>query len=133
MTVRRRTAVSIATAAAVAAGALLVAAPAEAKGSRATITRGDCSAATNWKLKAKPDDGRLEVEFEVDSNKVGQRWTWTIRHDGAVKVSGASTTVGRSGSFSVERRIVDAPGAHRITATAKNPRTGETCRAALVL
>jgi hypothetical protein len=48
-------------------------------------------------------------------------------------VSGASTTVGRSGSFSVERRIVDAPGAHRITATAKNPRTGETCRAALVL
>jgi hypothetical protein len=133
MNPRHRALLSTATAAAVLAGGLVLAAPAEAKGSRATITRGDCSAATNWKLKAKPDDGRLEVEFEVDSNRVGQRWTYTIRHDGTVKASGVRTTVGRSGSFSVERRIVDAPGVHRITATAKNRRTGETCRASLAL
>ena len=36
------------------------------------IKRGNCSGATDWKLKAKPDDGRLEVEGEVDSNKRGQ-------------------------------------------------------------
>jgi hypothetical protein len=33
---------------------------------------GDCSATSTWKLKTKADDGRLEVEFEVDSNRVGQ-------------------------------------------------------------
>lgn len=133
MSSRRRALIGAATAAAVVAGGLVLAAPAEAKGSRATIVRGDCSGATNWKLKAKPDDGRLEVEFEVDSNRVGQRWSWKIRHDGAVKASGVRTTLAPSGSFSVERRIVDAPGAHRIKATATNLRTGEVCRATLTL
>ena len=93
--------------------------------------RGDCSAATNWKLKAKPDDGRIEVEFEVDSNKSGQRWTYKIRHDGNEVASGARTTAGRSGSFSVERRVQDAAGVHKISASAKNARTGETCKASL--
>lgn len=95
------------------------------------IKRGDCSAATNWKLKAKPDDGRIEVEFEVDSNRSGQRWTYKIRHDGTVTHAGARTTTGRSGSFSVERRIRDAAGVHKISATARNARTGETCKASL--
>ena len=95
------------------------------------IKRGDCSAATNWKLKAKPDDGRIEVEFEVDSNKSGQRWTYKIRHDGNEVASGARTTAGRSGSFSVERRVQDAAGVHKISASAKNARTGETCKASL--
>jgi hypothetical protein len=129
---RQQALLSAATAVAVAVGGVVLAAPAQAKGSRATIVRGDCSGATNWKLKAKPDDGRMEVELEVDSNRTGQRWTYTIRHDGVVTASGRRTTTAPSGSFSVERRIVDAPGAHRITATAKNLRTGEICRAALV-
>jgi hypothetical protein len=129
---RQQSLLGAATAAAVLAGGLVLAAPAEARGSRATIVRGDCSGSTNWTLKAKPDDGRMEVEFEVDSNRTGQRWTYTIRHDGVVKASGRRTTTAPSGSFSVERRIADAPGAHRITATAKNARTGEICRAALV-
>lgn len=132
MTRRTQALLSAATAITVVAGGLVLAAPAEAKGSRATIVRGDCSGATNWKLKAKPDDGRMEVEFEVDSNRTGQRWSFTIRHDGAVKASGRRTTTAPSGSFSVERRLVDAPGAHRFTATATNLRTGEICRAALV-
>jgi hypothetical protein len=110
----------------------LAAAPALAKdGDGRVIKRGNCSASTDWKLKAKPDDGRLEVEFEVDSNRNGQRWTWSIRHDGSVVHSGRRTTLPPSGSFSVERRVVDAPGRHRISATAKNLRTGEICRASL--
>lgn len=95
------------------------------------VKRGNCSAATDWKLKAKPRDGRIEVEFEVDSNVVGQRWTYQIRHDGTVKASGARRTTAPSGSFSVERRLPDAPGVHTISATARNPRTGETCKASL--
>lgn len=108
----------------------LAGAPALAKGGDGrVIKRGSCSSSSDWKLKAKPDDGRLEVEFEVDSNRVGQRWTWTIRHDGRTVRSGARTTKAPSGSFSVERRIVDARGRHTVSATARNKRTGETCRA----
>jgi hypothetical protein len=96
-----------------------------------TVTRGRCSATTDWKLKAKPRDGRMEVEFELDSNVTGQRWTFTLRHDGIVQASGARTTKAPSGSFSVERRLPNAPGMHTFRATATNPATGETCRASL--
>ena len=95
------------------------------------VTRGNCTAATDWKLKAKPRDGRMEVELEVDSNRVGQRWTYTLRHDGIVKASGTRITRAPSGSFSVERRLPDAPGVHQISARAVNASTGETCRASV--
>ena len=32
---------------------------------------GNCTSGATSKLKAKPDDGRLEVEFEVDQNRNG--------------------------------------------------------------
>ena len=92
---------------------------------------GNCSAAADWKLKANPRDGRLEVEFEVDSNVAGQLWTYTILHDATVKASGARSTQAPSGSFSVERRLPNSPGVHTVAATAKNASTGETCRASL--
>jgi hypothetical protein len=107
-------------------------APASAKdGDGRVIVTGECSRRADWKLKAKPDDGLLEVEFEVDSNRSGQRWSWTIRHDGSVVSSGRRTTQAPSGSFSVERRIGDAPGTHTVSATARNLASGETCRASL--
>jgi hypothetical protein len=31
-------------------------------------------------LKAKPDSGRLETEAELDTNRVGQVWAWTLSH-----------------------------------------------------
>ena len=40
------------------------------------VRRGSCTGSTDWKLKAKPDDGRFEVEGEVDSNRNGQTWRW---------------------------------------------------------
>ena len=82
-------------------------------------------------FKAKARDGGLEVEFEVDSNRNGRTWSYTLRHDGRLVATGRRVTQAPSGSFSVTRRMVDAPGTHRITATAKNLRTGEVCRAAM--
>ena len=111
---------------------LTATAPASAKdGDGRVIVRGDCSARTDWKLKAKPDDGRMEVEFEVDSNRNGQVWTWTLRSNRSVFASGRRTTQAPSGSFSVERRTGDSAGTQRISATARNARTGETCRSSL--
>jgi hypothetical protein len=72
---------------------------------------GTCSNGATWKIKAKPDDGRIEVEAEIDTNRVGQSWTWVLRHNGSVSARGTSRTTTPSGSFDVERRTVDAAGA----------------------
>ncbi len=91
------------------------------------IRRGSCSGSTDWKIKAKSDDGRIEVEGEIDSNQNGQTWKWVLRHDGSVSARGTRTTQGPSGSFSVERKTVNAPGVDHFTFRAKRPATGELC------
>ena len=122
---------TIAATALAATSALVLTAPtAEAKGLEVRRT-GDCSARTDWKLKAKTDDGRIEIEFEVDSNRNGQRWFVRLRDNGGYVWSGYRTTLAPSGSFSVEKRTFNRAGADLITAYARNLRTGETCRAAL--
>lgn len=87
---------------------------------------GSCDGNATAKIKVKPDDGQLEAEFEVDSNRSGQRWRVTIRRNGNVVVSTNATTGGRSGSFSVERRLSGTSGT--ITARAVGP-SGQVCTA----
>lgn len=87
---------------------------------------GACSEGARWDLKVKTDDGRLEVEGEVDSNQNGQDWSWKFRHNGSVSARGTATTAGPSGSFSVERRLVDLQGTDKIVFVARHD--GETCR-----
>ena len=100
-------------------------------GAAASVRSGTCSDGSRWTLKAKPDDGRLEVEAEVDSNRPGQTWRWRIKDEGAVAASGTATTGGRSGSFSVERRVANHAGTERITFRATHG--GEVCAGSLVL
>src|SRR5262252_7461948 len=85
------------------AGPLASVAPASASGGDAVRTHGGCQGPAVWKLKAKPDNGGIEVEAEIDSNRAGQVWAWTLRHNGSVSSRGHGTTRGASGSFSVER------------------------------
>ncbi|MCW2598461.1 MAG: hypothetical protein JWM02_290 [Frankiales bacterium] len=106
--------------------ALPMAPPAAAKGSNPVIARGTCAGGgAAWKLKGKHDSGRIEMEFEVDSNRAGQRWAVRVTDNGAVVFNRIVTTAGRSGSFSVERRISNRAGSDRIVATAKH--AGRTC------
>ena len=90
------------------------------------IRTGTCSGGARWKLEVKNDDGRLEVEGEIDSNVVGQRWRWVLRHNGSVSDRGTGTTAGRSGSFEVERRMVDLAGTDAVVLRAV--RDGQVCR-----
>ena len=120
----RATAVTLA----VGAGALAVAAPAHASGGDRGVERqGACSAGAVWKLKAKHDDGRIEAEFEVDSNRVGQMWNVRLFDNGVHVFRGPRRTVAPSGSFSVERRIANRAGTDTIRAVALNARTGQRC------
>ena len=101
--------------------------PAHAGDDGERIKRGSCSAAADWKLKVKRDDGRLEVEGEVDSNVDGQTWRWSIRHDGSLADRGRKQTRGPSGSFDVERKVDNHSGRDRIRFRAVNPATDEVC------
>lgn len=117
-------------AAAVAAATLLPALPAVAKDGD-VIRRGSCTGNTTWKLKASPEDGRIEVEGEIDSNKVGQTWRWRLKHNGSITARGTRTTKAPSGSFEVRRVLTDLAGTDRIVFRAWNPNTGEVCRGTL--
>ena len=67
-----------------------------------TVRRGSCSGSTDWKIKAGPEDGRIEVEAEVDSNRTGQTWRWRLRAQRQrVRAGAPRTTEGPSGSFEV--------------------------------
>jgi len=89
-------------------------------------TSGRCSGSAHWKLKAKPDDGRLEVEGEIDSNRSGQVWHWTFKHNGSVSATGTRQTAGRSGSFEVQRRMTNLAGKDHFVFRATH--RGQVCR-----
>ena len=91
------------------------------------IREGSCADASDWKLKVSPENGRLELEFEVDQNISGDRWRVRIRHDGDLAFRGIRTTMGASGSFEV--RIVEnnTAGSDVFRARARNLSTDEVC------
>jgi hypothetical protein len=106
----------------------VIAIPAVASaGDRDVIREGPCSDRSDWKIKLSPEDGRIEVEFEVDQNVVGDEWRVRIRHDGELAFRGTRTTRGASGSF--ELRIVEPnnAGADSFRARARNLSTDEVC------
>ena len=103
-----------------------VATSAQAKGGDAVSNSAACATGT-IKVKAKVDDGALEVEGEVDTNRVGQTWTWRIVRNGTVAAQGSKVTAAPSGSFSVNRRIANPAGQDTIKFRAVRPATGKVC------
>ena len=91
-----------------------------------TRVSGRCTGRSSAKFKVKPDDGRIEAEFEVDQNRNGVTWRVRMRRGDRTLVSTRATTRAPSGSFSVERKV--AAGSGKMTATATSP-SGEVCRA----
>lgn len=97
---------------------MTMAAPAQAKGADVVRAHGSCTTAATWKLKAKHDAGRIEWEFEVDTNHAGRIWSVKVTDNGTAVFSGNRTTVTPSGSFSVERRTTNRSGADVLRARA---------------
>lgn len=105
-----------------------LAVPAIASASKADIRNtGKCSASSTSKIKVKPRDGRLEVEFEVDQNRNGVKWKVKLKDNSKVVFRGKARTRAPSGSFSIERRLDDRPGKDAIAGIARNPASGERC------
>jgi hypothetical protein len=113
------------------ASALLLTPAASAKDGDGRVEKsGSCTGVSNWELKAKPDDGRLEVEFEVDQNKNGVQWHVVIKRNGNRVREANRTTQAPSGSFSYEKRIANPAGEDKIVGIATRA-NGERCRGSL--
>ena len=91
-------------------------------------TSGACQGVAHWKLKASPEDGRIEVEGEVDSNRNGQNWYWSIRHNGPIVAHGQRKTVAPSGSFEVRRVLANRAGTDTFVFTARRAGSQQVCR-----
>ena len=90
------------------------------------IRRGGCSANSTWKLKLSPENGRTEVEFEVDQNRNGETWRVVLKRNGERFFAGARTTSAPSGSFELRQVVPQSSG--DFVARARNLRTDEVCR-----
>lgn len=93
---------------------------------------GTCSGGVTSQLRLRADDDAIELEFEVDQDRAGTVWRVALVHERRVAWKGVVRTVRPSGSFDVERRLRDLPGADAVTARAWGPR-GAVCRATATL
>ena len=105
--------------------AVFAMAPVASAGNDDVIREGSCSGSSDWKLKLSPEDGQIEVEFEVDSNVVGQTWNVKIFQNGSQIFHGKRVTKAPSGSFEVRRLANDTPGVDKFRGRATH--AGETC------
>ena len=109
------------------AGAALALAPAALAKDGDVRVAGTCSAASTSKLKLSGEDGRIEVEFEVDQNRNGFRWRVVLLRNGQQVAQRARVTRGPSGSF--EARFVTSAGVGADRFVARATRSGEVCSA----
>jgi hypothetical protein len=105
-------------------GLLTLGSPALAKDGD-VLVRGSCSGTSAAKLKLGAENGRIEVELEVDQNRNGVGWTVVLTRDGTRVAKLTRVTQAPSGSFTARRLITNPAGADVVRATAS--RANETC------
>jgi len=88
---------------------------------------GTCTGGSTSKLKLSDENGRIEVEFEIDQNRVGRTWSVVLRRNGSVVAQQTRVTRAPSGSFEARLVARNLAGSDRFAATATRP--GETCTA----
>ena len=94
---------------------------------------GTCTLSSSSKLKLSPEDGRVEVEFEVDENRNGKKWGVTLKRNGTRVLSRSAVTRAPSGSFEARAVIAAGSPSTTVTAVARRVATGEVCRATATL
>jgi len=92
------------------------------KSPRVTAT-GTCGNAVT-KLKVSAEDTGTQVEFELDQNVSGKKWSLVLKRNGAVLDRASRTTSGPSGSL--HWRVAPA-GASTGTFAVTSTRGGTTC------
>ena len=89
---------------------------------------GNCTKASTSKLKLSAENGRIEVEFEVDQNRNGVRWVVGVTQNSRKVFAGTRVTKAPSGSFGARLLARNTAGTDRFVAKATSP-SGEVCTA----
>jgi hypothetical protein len=105
----------------------LTASPASAKDGD-VLRAGKCTGGITSKIKLSEENGRIEVEFEVDQNRNGVRWTISLTRNGARFARLVRTTRPPSGSFEARALARNGAGAEVIRGRAVSP-SGAVCTA----
>ncbi len=93
---------------------------------------GVCTGSSASKLKLSQEDARIEVEFEVDQNRNGIRWTVVFNQNGKRLARVTRTTRPPSGSFEARVLAPDKAGRDAFTVRATRA-SGEACTARAAL
>jgi hypothetical protein len=93
-------------------------------------TTATCSGGLHAELKLKADDGRIEVEAEIEHLPSTRPWSIVLIADRTVAWRGTIRPTGRT--IKLERRLPDLPGADQIGLRAAGP-GGLACRATATL
>jgi hypothetical protein len=92
------------------------------------LRRGVCTGQSTSKIKLSDEDGRIEVEFEVDQNRNGVRWNVVLFQNSTRIARVTRVTHGPSGSFEVRKVAPNTAGADAFRARATRA-SGEVCTA----
>jgi hypothetical protein len=111
---------------AVVAMSVLIATPALADG-HPSDRRGSCSGAGQWRLRAgKKDPHTIEVRFEIDHVRPGQRWQLFLSDDG-VRVFAGTRIADHSGALRAIKVATNRPGVDQIKGSGVNVTAGGSC------
>lgn len=120
-------AVALIAAGGVTAGLALVAAPAaQALPAFETQKTGTCTAGAWWDLSLEREYGSLEVDFDIERARAGERWTVTLTHNGTAKRS-VRVITDYEGDADAQWILRDRAGTDRITVKATSA-SGQTCK-----
>lgn len=89
--------------------------------------RGTCGSAT-YEMSVEPEDGGLEVTFELQSTAPGETWQIVVEQDGTAVLTGERQT-DEDAELDVDVTVSKSDGtSFTVTAT---PQDGEACTASL--
>ncbi|WP_030485003.1 hypothetical protein [Nocardioides aequoreus] len=122
MTTTLRRSIATATIAGLVAGplAVMTAGPASAK-----EREGRCSGA-EFQLEVEKEDGRFEVDADIDDARPGERWKVALRHEGRLYVNKTYRADG-DGDISIDRNRPNTRGKDTFSMTVKKVGTSKRC------
>jgi hypothetical protein len=94
------------------------------------IKRGQCSTGENTKLKAGPENGQIEIEYELDDAVPGSRWRITITKNGKT-ILRTTQRANAAGNIDVRTLTSNLAGREKIRAKAKRIGAAGACALSL--
>lgn len=88
---------------------------------------GTCSAGAWWDLSMEREYGSLEIDFDIERARAGERWTVTLTHNGTTKRA-VRVVTDYQGDVDTQWILRDRPGTDRIVVKATST-SGQTCQA----